>query len=482
MYENSPYYSEEVISTDGSSKVKSKYGSDMNDALKTIKAIAFFNTGNKYGETNSAVTPTGMQKIRKAVQKKFLWKTWTEYEYYPSGTIKVESYHSIDKNGITTVNSSSLTAVPLQGVKVHFWNWFKWNSVYTNDIGYYESNIYYDGNPNYYLYFSGKNGANSWDLDRVTLWDVCLWVQKFSLGENSKDEFNTTISQGSGAWDACITNNAFYEYMTICDKEGLARPSGHLQVALREGFEGGSSSAPLFQVHTNTLTTSILAGFFTSTFFTARATAPATVAYMAFLNSLPDVLLSGGNLKKDPKRELPEVDWTNPTKIDNLRKTYLNAYTSTIWHELTHASNFRRVEIEKGHWVASDYWSHLVGTEVGHNLAGNGSYGVKGDNNWEQVALCEGWANYVEWIMPNKYLGYNFLGYDIYNNPWTFSDYSIIAITYGNLFRLLAMNGCSYSNMEKSLTARTLAGFRDNLILIYPDKKEVITYNVRIYE
>lgn len=44
------------------------------------------------------------------------------------------------------------------------------------------------------------------------------------------------------------------------------------------------------------------------------------------------------------------------------------------------------------------------------------------------------------------------------------------------------MNGCSYSNMEKSLTARILAGFRDNLILIYPDKKEVITYNVKIYE
>lgn len=144
LYENSPYYSEEIIDNEEASKVKSKYDSDMIDALKTIKAISFFNTGNEYGEENSTDAPSGMKIIRKAVQKRFLWKTWTEYEYYPSGTINVESYHSINKEGITTVNSTTLTAVPLQGVKVHFWNWFKWNSAYTNESGYYESKIHYD--------------------------------------------------------------------------------------------------------------------------------------------------------------------------------------------------------------------------------------------------------------------------------------------------------------------------------------------------
>lgn len=445
IMENSPYYSQETISDSGVMKAKSEYKTDLNDALKTIKAIAFFNTGNKYGisdTTSNTTSNDGRMKITKRVKKTFLWSTWYETEYYPSGTIKVQDYHQMNSSaGVTSY--STLTGVPLKGAKIHLWNWFKWNSIYTNENGYYESDLSYDGDPEHYIYFSGKNGNNSWDLDRVMLWGVCLWVQKYSLGVQSKDNYDATIASTSDAWTACITNNAFYEYLTITDKDGLTRPPAHLQVALRVNLSS-SSSAPLFQNHTNTLTTSILGGFFASTFFTAGATAPYTVAYIAFLNSLPDILLSAGNIEK------------YQTDYGFTQKSSLNEYYLTIWHELSHSSNLQRIINEKGYGTASDFWSHMIGTEVGHNVVTLGSdcYGKKGDDNWQQVALCEGWAYFRGWKMPSNYLGYT-------------SKNGGFPYDYQDMFNELFAKGCSLSNMEKCLTVRTFAEYKSLLTNIY---------------
>lgn len=443
ILENSPYYSEEKINTDGLMKAKSEFKTDLNDALKTIKAIAFFNTGNKYGEkaATSSNLVGGPMKVARSVKKKFLWSTWYETEYYPSGTIKVQDYHQMNSSaGVTSY--STIASVPLKGAKIHLWNWFKWNSIYTNENGYYESDLSYDGDPEHYIYFSGKNGNNTWDLDRVMLWGVCLWVQKYSLGNQSKDNYDATIASTSDAWSACITNNALYEYMTISDKDGLTRPPAHLQVALRVNLSG-SSSAPLFQNHTNTLTTSVLAGFFTSTFLTGGATAPATVAYIAFLNSLPDILLSAGNIEKYQNYGYSQ-------------KNSLNEYYSTIWHELSHSSNLQRVINEKGYWTAYDFWSHMIGTEVGHNVVtlGKDCYGKKGDGNWEQVALCEGWAYYRGWKTPSNYLGYT-------------SKNGGFPYDYQDMFNELFDKKCSLTNMEKCLTVRTFAEYKSLLTNIY---------------
>lgn len=440
LYENSPYYTEETIGSDSIMKAKSKYGTDMNDALKTIKAIAFFNTGNKYGEdvatTNGATT--GRMKIAKRVKKHFWGRTWYETEYFPSGTIKVEGYHQMNANGEVN-NYSTLTHVPLKGVKIHLWNWFKWNSVYTNENGYYESDIYYNGDPVHYIYFSGKNKNNHWDLDRVAMWGVCLWVQKLSLGEQSKNEYSTTVTTSSGGWDACITNNAFYEYMTVCDKEGLTRPPYNLQVALRE--MSGSSSAPLFQNHENlysTATLLLILGRYAGSLVASR---------------LPDVLISGGTLN----------EYKNSS--DYYRKFSFNGYYSTIWHELTHASNFQRVKNEQGFWPASAYWRSIVITEIGHS----DNYGQKGDNNWQQIALCEGWANYIEWKMPYVYLAYN----DVeYNYP----------ASYWQMFNSLYKNGCSLESLEKCLTAKTIVDYENLLTALYPELKDKITSTIKYYE
>ena len=160
-------------------------------------------------------------------------------------------------------------------------------------------------------------------------------------------------------------------------------------------------------------------------------------------------------------------------------------YYSTVWHELTHASNLQCVKNEKGTGEASRYWSSLVGTEVGNTIATTHPYGKKGDSNWQQVALCEGWANYREWSQMKDFLKFDTFRYESYN--FTINrrpkDYNLsFPQIYAALFDELLLMGCSYGNIEKSMTSKTFSGFRDNLKAIYPDKADSITAKVNRYE
>ncbi len=174
---------------------------------------------------------------------------------------------------------------------------------------------------------------------------------------------------------------------------------------------------------------------------------------------LPDTLISGGNLN----------DYKNSN--NTLRKSSLNSFYSTVWHELTHASNFRRVRNEKGVVYADFYWNSVVSTEVGHNISSGGGspYGNKGDSNWELIALVEGWAHYIQRKMINKYLLYPITRSGF---PWT----------YYNMFDELVGVGCSLQNIEKSLIAKNISEFKSNLINTYPSLKTIIDSKIKPYE
>jgi hypothetical protein len=440
LYESSPYYTEEVVASTSSikriAKARSIY---LEDALKTIEAISFFNTGNPYGKSDVGGTNSnGMRKIQKKVAKHFLWKTWYEYEYFPSGNLFVNSNHTMDAQGNATY--ITYNRAPLKGVKVHFINWFKWNSVYTDQNGYYESDVFYNGDPTYSIYFSGKNGNNSWQIDRVALWALCLWVQKYNMGEHSKDGYSTTIDSTCGAWDACLANNAFYEYMTIMDRLGLTRPSENLQVALRD--MSGASSAPLLQNHENYYSDGVICTLFASTLLIGPAGLIAEAAYLLLMERAPDIILSGGNIKEYIKLGYAVDD-------------AISFYYSTIWHELTHASHYKRFEIDKGFSSASSYWTSLIGTEVGHS----NNYGKKGDSNWEQVAICEGWAYYREFVMARDYLQ----GFYPYPNG---QPYPKDFLAY---FNQLQIAGCQLPMIEKSICNKSLGAVNTVLKNQYPN-------------
>lgn len=160
--------------------------------------------------------------------------------------------------------------------------------------------------------------------------------------------------------------------------------------------------------------------------------------------------------------------------------------TSIVWHELTHASQVVRMQSDKGKTWGDEYWSMIVYQEVKNSLKTGGSYGKKGDDNWQIIALAEGWANYRQWYLSNKHLGENDLGYyyDYYGKKiaFYFDDYSSVAVYYGGMFDRLNKIGCSFLNLEKSLCTYSISGFKDNIVAKYPTKKEQISNIIKSYE
>ena len=70
--------------------------------------------------------------------------------------------------------------------------------------------------------------------------------------------------------------------------------------------------------------------------------------------SAPDILLSGGEL-------------TNTLSS-------IKQYYATVWHELTHAGNYKRVKDIMGYQYANIYWNDVIATEVGHSAATGGQH------------------------------------------------------------------------------------------------------------
>ena len=150
--------------------------------------------------------------------------------------------------------------------------------------------------------------------------------------------------------------------------------------------------------------------------------------------------------------------------------------TSIAWHELTHASQLQRMISDHGFKLASEFWSTNVVQQAYNDISKDNPYGKKGDPNWQQIALSEGWANYRQWKMSRDYLGWNSISKMSWKDaPHTPSNYNLkFPRYYAQMFELLEGIGCSCSIMEKSLYALSIADFKENLKVQYPKLAEQI--------
>jgi hypothetical protein len=140
---------------------------------------------------------------------------------------------------------------------------------------------------------------------------------------------------------------------------------------------------------------------------------------------------------------------------------------------------------EKGYWWASDYWSTVVYREFMNSILKGGPYAGKGDNNWQVIALAEGWANYREWDLARRYLAWNSISKASWKTaPYNPTQYSNLdfPLEYTAMYHRLVNIGCSFVNIEKSLCSYSITGFRDNLIAKYPNLSTQITTIVSEYE
>ena len=411
--ENSDYYSEGVSESESGMESRSASVRVMdNNFVNALLIQSFVLTGNeKFLPEKNKIEERKMYE--ECVQKRFLWWSWYDCNtyYYPEGKV----YYQTPDN-----------YKPVKGIKIVMWRWFTKIEAITDSNGKFISKtrlnkILIANNVNYYLQMVGQNGQNRWSMNLSLYGSLCLWNDSYYLGNFSPNYNEFRIGVNHKAWGKCIINNAIYDYINIVKEDGLTLPPKNLRIGVYNGQR--SSSAPLLTNHTNL---SLTCG------------SKWLMDYMiGFMGEMLAYSLVGWGI--------PDLMLCYVSNINTYKSTI-----STIWHELNHSSHLQAMINNKGITYASDYWSHNVYQQAKNatSSSNNSPYGKKGDENWEYIALSEGWANYRQWKLGRQYLKYN----------------SITNVSAGT----------SYYNVKPSDRAKYLryryAGLMNDLNNIIPDK------------
>jgi hypothetical protein len=480
--EHSEYYSEELISEPENARQSSrkKISTETIDTniFNALYVISFKLTGNEKElkqDTSKVYTSSenrsSIMKItvpnctRYTVRIGFVKVSWTSCDpyYYPDGYIKFNT-----PNG----------EIGVKGIKVRMWRWFTYSDARTISNGYYLSrtkfnSIWVGNDIDYHIIFDGFNNGGridinsngevvegssvsvSWTLSRSLFGALCLWTNYYGAGNHHPSGYSMTFDTDNDYWGKCVLNNAIYDYCDYAIKDGISLPPNNLDIANKKS-DDLTSSAPLLNNHINWSLVYAYPNFW--------GVIGQIYAYDLFGSAYPDLIL---RYKND--------------------KTYYNAITSIVWHELTHASQVKRMINEKGILWASDYWSANVYQQANNTLETDSAYRHKGAERWQQIALSEGWANYREWYLGKNYLAWN----TISNQSWASAPYSHrnytdkslgFPVYYAKMYESLVNIGCSFSDIEKSLCTYSVNDFKEKMKTKYPSKSSNIDLIVTPYE
>ncbi len=442
--ENSEYYSEETFK-DSENKTETRSTSIklMDDNFVNALLIqSFVLTGNeKFLPERNKIEERMMDE--ECIPKRFLWWSWNDCNtyYYPEGKVSYQTPNGYE---------------PVKGIKIVMWRWFTRIEAITNSDGYFISKtrlnkILIGNNVQYYMNMTGKNGNQTWHLDANLFGALCFWVNEYNLGSCSPNYVEFKFDSNHKAWRQCLVSNAVYDYITYVRNEGLTLPPNNLRIAVGNNDYG--SSAPIYNK------------YFNSDFNALASFVNLLIPFVPLGLLKPDLIILCDN---NPK--------------------YYNKRISTVWHELSHGSHLQAMINNKGIMWASNYWTKVV-TQEGLNGVNKGDiYGKKGDNNWEYIALAEGWANYREWKMCKTYLKYNSITeikgptldpyYD--TDPADMTEH--INYRYGGLLKNLNIY-ISDKIFEKAISSNTsIKGLKQQLLELYPQKSVIINKKFNDYE
>lgn len=428
--ENSELYSED--SEVEKRSLSSDYFGD--DFVSLLLKKSFTITGNE-----RFLASTSQVEKRQLIQGK---KT----SYYPEGKISFQTTKGYE---------------PVKGVKIVMWRWFTRINAVTDKNGYFISTtklnkILIGNNVQYYMNMTGQNGNQKWHLDANLFGVFCFWVNEYNLGSGSPDYVEFKIDASHKAWRQCLANNAIYDYVTYVRSEGLTLPPNNLRIAV--GDNGIACSAPLFNKYFN--------------------------AEFEVLLNLAETII---NYHISPKvlylsELIPPLTLLKPDIMVNCTNDYKMYYSvySSIWHELSHGAHLQAMINNKGKDFATKYWTTVVHQEAFNSLKDmKNTYGQKGDDNWEYIALAEGWANFRQYKMCKKYLKYNSISKvhesnaDGYYNESPADNKKDIFYRYAGLMTELH-NIITDVNFEHVISkSSSIKEFEEHLLNLYLDNKYI---------
>ncbi|MEX0361176.1 MAG: hypothetical protein AB3N10_09335, partial [Allomuricauda sp.] len=263
---------------------------------------------------------------------------------------------------VRVLNTVSNNFDPVVGVKVKTRRWFKWAKGWTNAEGFYRVNRGYRRDVHYTVVFKNSRGFKIWPSV------VSVSAARYRAGKHSKFGHNINFGTNSVGWRWATVNNATRRYLDYCTQFGIGRPHSNLRIVALGG--SGASSAPMLRR---------VWGFYG---FTSKSK---VVTFLAKANKLS----MGANLVAHMLKFI---------QPDLIIRANANRGTdrvfATTFHELAHASHFKK--------VGSRYWIRYINYIISYGAYGNGS-----GKNHGICALGEAWGNHIEHFLVIQEFGNN---------------------------------------------------------------------------
>ena len=266
---------------------------------------------------------------------------------------------------IKVYNTVSRRLDPVVGVKVKTRRWFKWAKGWTNSQGFYRVNRGYRRNVRYTVVFKNTKGFKIWPST------ISISSARYRAGKHSKYGHNITFNTNSVGWRWATVNNATVKYLDYCTQFGIGKPHSNLRI-VANGKSGGGATPMLRHVrgYLGFTSNSKLLTFLGK----MTISIPANYIWIVYRFVLPDIII----------------------KANASQGT--DGVFSTTFHELGHASHFRK--------VGSSYWIKYINYIITYGKSSN-PYGDGHGKNAGTCALGEAWANHFGYILTLKEFGNN---------------------------------------------------------------------------
>ena len=298
--------------------------------------------------------PQDAKATTSADGKTSLWFWRRKSKATPQGYVKV--YNTVTRQ-----------LEPVVGIKVKTRRWFKWAKGWTNSNGYYRVNRGYRNNVRYTAVFKNTRGFKIWPSV------ISISSARYRAGRHSKSGYNFNFYTNSVGWRWATVNNATVKYWNYCSQFGVDRPDYGLRIVANSNGFNGNSGAPMMRK------TWGWAGFRSKSDLVSflgkiSISVPANKLWFLIRFVLPDIIIN--------------ANASNGT----------DGVTSVTFHELAHASHFKKVR--------SNYWIKYINYIITYGSSSN-PYGDGSGKNAGVCALGEAWAYHFGYFLTIQEFGNN---------------------------------------------------------------------------
>lgn len=355
-----------------------------NDPEDILESSSLFLT-EKVGNINMAARSAIANKGRETVLKESLnkmgddnqafWWIFRRRYYYPRGHVMVQN---------TTTNTNE----PVRNARIQIYNWFFNSHCYTNNDGYFRSSERYSREMGVYFTWRSSTATIRTHWNELIGIRVSDKIGNISRGSNGRTF--TINSSDPHKWSKATTHNAIQKFNDYMARVGIGQRIRDLNVWVFNDAKG-RGAAPMLRKYKWSSMNILFSGWL-------KWISPGTIPLKSFLNITSSKIY--------------------PDLVFNFRSSRNTLdYERLVFHEAAHAVHAQQ--------VGGKYWS-IFARRTTNNIVSKGKpYGNGTEPSaWsgQNIALCEGWANFMENriifdIYPNQRAGHNLENFTMHTVP-----------------------------------------------------------------